>query len=215
MLRLIAATAAITFTGCASVTGSTSQNMSVQTLAHGGGMVSGARCDLINSKGKWFITTPGSTRVTRSNDDMQVLCQKPGHEPGRAAVVSDIKGSMFGNIILGGAIGAIVDHSNGSAYEYPALVEVTMGPATGFIAPPTAQAAAAAPTQMVANRMQPSNPDQAKAEELARASCSATPTAYSMGGGPGMGMEQFNIACDDGRQMRVRCDAGVCRELGR
>jgi hypothetical protein len=34
---------------------------------------------------------------------------------------------MFGNIILGGGIGAIIDHNNGSAYEYPAFIQVIMG----------------------------------------------------------------------------------------
>ncbi|MEY5028041.1 MAG: hypothetical protein RLZ63_356 [Pseudomonadota bacterium] len=34
---------------------------------------------------------------------------------------------MFGNIILGGGIGAIIDHNNGSAYEYPSLIKIFMG----------------------------------------------------------------------------------------
>ena len=34
---------------------------------------------------------------------------------------------MFGNIIFGGGVGAIIDHNNGSAYEYPALIKIFMG----------------------------------------------------------------------------------------
>ena len=34
---------------------------------------------------------------------------------------------MFGNIIFGGGIGAIIDHNNGSAYEYPPTVKIMMG----------------------------------------------------------------------------------------
>jgi hypothetical protein len=34
---------------------------------------------------------------------------------------------MFGNIILGGGVGAILDHNSGVAYEYPALVDIFMG----------------------------------------------------------------------------------------
>jgi hypothetical protein len=33
---------------------------------------------------------------------------------------------MFGNILLGGGLGAIVDHKNGSAYEYPSLIQIFM-----------------------------------------------------------------------------------------
>lgn len=120
----------VLLTGCASITGSTNQTMSVQTRQQGGSEVSGAACELSNNKGKWFVTTPGSVMIHKSNDDMQVLCEKSGMQPGRAAVVSETKGSMFGNILLGGGIGAIVDHNNGSAYEYPNLIQILMGTTT-------------------------------------------------------------------------------------
>lgn len=113
--------------GCASITGTTNQSVSVQTREQGGGELAGAACELTNSKGKWFVTTPGSVMVHRSNDDMQVLCTKTGTEPGRTSVVSETKGSMFGNIIFGGGIGAVIDHSSGAAYEYPAFIQVLMG----------------------------------------------------------------------------------------
>lgn len=58
---------------------------------------------------------------------MQVICKKPGVDIGSANVVSRTKGNMFGNIIFGGGIGAIIDHNNGSAYEYPSLIKVFMG----------------------------------------------------------------------------------------
>lgn len=112
--------------GCASVTGSTTQNVSVQAREHVGADVKGAVCELSNSKGKWFVTTPGSVMIHRSNDDMQVLCSKEGYESGRSSVVSVTKGEMFGNIILGGVIGAVIDHNNGSGYEYPEFIQVLM-----------------------------------------------------------------------------------------
>ena len=112
--------------GCASVTGSTTQNVSVQTREHVGGNLPGAICELSNSKGKWFVTTPGSVMIHRSNDDMQVLCSKTGYESGMSSVVSNTKAEMFGNIILGGVIGAVIDHSSGSGYEYPEFIQVLM-----------------------------------------------------------------------------------------
>ncbi len=119
--------AAMLASGCASVTGTTNQSVSIQTVEPEGKELRGALCELTNEKGKWFVTTPGSTMITRSNDDMQVTCSKEGFEPGRASVVSATKGSMFGNIILGGGIGAIVDHNTGAAYEYPTFFQVRMG----------------------------------------------------------------------------------------
>ena len=34
---------------------------------------------------------------------------------------------MFGNILIGGGIGAIIDHSNGSAYNYPEWMRIVLG----------------------------------------------------------------------------------------
>ncbi len=114
------------FTGCASITGTTGQSVSVQTKK-GDEQVSGANCELANSKGKWFVTTPGSVPIGRSNDDLQVTCKKDGMDQGVVNVVPDTKGSMFGNILFGGGIGAIIDHNTGAAYEYPTLITVLMG----------------------------------------------------------------------------------------
>lgn len=113
--------------GCASITGSTKQNVSVQTMGQGGKEIRDAACELGNSKGTWIVTSPGSVTVTPSNDAMQVTCKRQGSEPGRASVVSATKGAMFGNIILGGGVGAIIDYSSGAAFEYPTLIQVEMG----------------------------------------------------------------------------------------
>ena len=113
--------------GCASVTGSSTQNISIQTRAPDGKEVKEAQCDLINKRGTYFLTTPGTIMISRSNDDLTVTCRKDGFDNGRAGVVSNTKGSMFGNILLGGGIGAIVDHNSGAAYEYPSFVQVVMG----------------------------------------------------------------------------------------
>ncbi len=119
--------AVILSSGCASITGTTGQNVSVETRSQAGKAVAGANCELTNSKGKWFVTTPGSVGIRRSNDDMSVICKKEGFDAGNASVVSDTKGSMFGNILFGGGIGAIVDHNTGSAYEYPTLIQIILG----------------------------------------------------------------------------------------
>ena len=113
--------------GCASVTGTSNQSISIQARASNGKEVKEAACDLINKRGTWFITTPGTVQIHRSNDDLQITCRKEGYDNGRASVVSETKGSMFGNILLGGGIGAVVDHNNGSAYEYPSFIQVVMG----------------------------------------------------------------------------------------
>lgn len=118
---------ASTLVGCASITGTTGQSVSIETLNKTGSSVVGASCELTNSKGKWFVNTPGTVAIRRSNDDMNIICRKDGVDPGLATVVSDTKGMMWGNILAGGGIGAIVDHNTGAAYEYPVLIQILMG----------------------------------------------------------------------------------------
>lgn len=126
--KFLTATAlAMLATGCSSITGTTGQSVSLQTRDKAGAEVPGASCELSNNKGKWFVTTPGSVQVRRSNDDMIVQCNKQGFESGQGSVVSETKGSMFGNIIFGGGIGAVIDHNSGAAYEYPTLIQIVMG----------------------------------------------------------------------------------------
>lgn len=125
---LAIATLCVLTTGCSTISGSgTTQPVSVQTFAADGQDVDGAKCEMTNDEGSWFVVTPGSTVIRRSNKDLQVICKKPGIDVGTANVVSRTKGNMFGNIILGGGIGAIIDHNNGSAYEYPSLIKIFMG----------------------------------------------------------------------------------------
>lgn len=126
MKKLMTVIVLLPLVGCASITGTTNQNVSVQTKDSAGTELVGALCELGNKKGKWFVTTPGSVGISRSNDDIQVSCTKDGYLQGKQGVVSDTKGMMFGNIIFGGGIGAIIDHNSGAAYEYPSVIQIVM-----------------------------------------------------------------------------------------
>lgn len=147
----------LTTSGCASIVNGTNQPLSVETRMKGAS-VAGANCKLLNDKGAWFVTTPGSVTVHRSYEDLKIQCEKDGVQPGISSVKSSTKGMAFGNILFGGVIGAGVDMANGSAYDYPPLIQVEMADTT-IIAPPapqttTPQAAApqAASTQAAASQ---------------------------------------------------------------
>jgi hypothetical protein len=65
--------------------------------------------------------------IQKSASDLTVVCTKKGHESGTTKVTSSVNGGMFGNIIFGGGVGAIIDHSKGTAYNYPETVPIEMG----------------------------------------------------------------------------------------
>lgn len=112
--------------GCASIVGGTTQVVSVETH-QSQSPVAGARCEMVNSKGTFHVTTPGTAMVSRAYGDLVVRCDKDGMETGQATVVSATKAMAFGNILFGGAIGVAVDVSSGAAYDYPELIRVGMG----------------------------------------------------------------------------------------
>lgn len=114
--------------GCSTLTGEgTAQSISVETMERASGdRIIDARCDLSNDEGAWTVLTPGSVMVHRSNKPLSIKCQKLGYIQDYSSVDSKTKANMWGNIIIGGGIGALIDHNNGSAYAYPDVVRIPM-----------------------------------------------------------------------------------------
>ena len=80
-----------------------------------------------NDKGAWEFVSPGTVAIRRSAEDLMVECKKDGVADGFLRAISRAAGGMFGNIIFGGGIGAIIDHSKGTGYNYPNDLPVKMG----------------------------------------------------------------------------------------
>jgi hypothetical protein len=148
VMLLVLCAVALT-SGCASLTGTPGQSVTVETRNQNGDAVSDVTCKLANTKGNWYVKTPGSVMITRSNDDMQISCEKEGLPAGKASAVSATKGAMAGNIIFGGLVGAAIDHSSGAAYEYPALLRIMMGSVTKIGPPDLSQPNGIAPSAAV------------------------------------------------------------------
>jgi len=129
--------------GCASIVNGQNQSLSVESR-NKGNQVAGASCKLSNNKGTWYVTSPGSTMIQRSFEDLSVSCEKDGLDPGLASVKSSTKAMAFGNIIFGGVIGVGVDMASGAAYDYPPVITVEMGKTIVLPLPPQAAAETAA-----------------------------------------------------------------------
>ena len=129
--------AASILSGCASITTGHNQSLSVETPA-----CLAASCKLTNDKGTWFVSnTPGTVTVNRAYGDMTVVSEK-GDAKSTAQFKSSTKGMAFGNIILGGVIGAGVDVATGAAYDYPTVLSVDLrcGANAAVAVPPAPQA---------------------------------------------------------------------------
>lgn len=124
---IIAITLQSLLTGCASITKDSNQAVKIETYTKENIAVAGVKCSAKNERGEWVATTPGVVNVHRSGQNLLVNCVKEGEQAGVATVVSRANGGMFGNILFGGGIGAIIDHNKGTAYSYPDWIRVIMG----------------------------------------------------------------------------------------
>ena len=110
--------------GCASITGTRNQPISVRSVC-GGAEMSGASCRLNNDKGEWYVNgTPGSVTIQKAFGDLAVECQKAGLGKGVRIYPSTANASIYGNILVGGLIGFAIDSGSGSGFDYPQSMSV-------------------------------------------------------------------------------------------
>ena len=119
----IVAIAAIGLSGCATIIQGTKQTMSVNTTP-----VDGAKCELTNATGTWYVTTPGSVEVHKTKTDLKVACEKEGVGKGTMTVESHFGGTTFGNAIVGGLVGVAVDAASGANFYYHSPISVALVP---------------------------------------------------------------------------------------
>jgi len=122
----------------------------VQTI-HDSKELVGVGCTLTNDAGIWFVTSPGSVSIHKSTGDLAIDCKREDVF-GNQTLVSKSNGAVWGNVLLGGGIGYIVDRNTGAGFDYPATVTVMMRK-VGSAAPlttPTAPAVAMPPVASAA-----------------------------------------------------------------
>lgn len=103
---------------CASIVQDDKQILSVETPD-----CLEAKCKLSNDQGTFYISkTPGTVSINRSYSDMTIECSK-GEYAQIITSESSTDNMVFGNILVGGIVGVIVDTSSGAAYEYDTLIQ--------------------------------------------------------------------------------------------
>lgn len=123
---------AFALTGCASVINDVTHPMKVETKTPAGALVVGADCKLTNDYGVFQVKSGDTAQVRRSSKDLEIVCKDPANPDATAKAISRANGGMFGNILLGGGIGAIIDHNKGTAYSYPIWVQMVFGKSLVF-----------------------------------------------------------------------------------
>ncbi len=112
-MKIIALTALLLVSACATVTSEATQDINVATEPKG------AACDLKNNAGTWKITkTPGTAAVRRDFSPLTITCAHEGEGPPMTRVLKPrTRGRAYGNILLLG-LPATIDAGTGYGYEY-------------------------------------------------------------------------------------------------
>lgn len=118
--------------GCASVLKDKTQPVKVEAINAAGESVAGAKCVLRNDRGEFNVETPNTVFVRKSAGELMVTCVEPEHGHADGKLLSRVGGAVFGNILLGGGIGAIVDTASGVAFNYPEWVQLVFGQSLTF-----------------------------------------------------------------------------------
>lgn len=120
------AAAAIGVSACSSIVEGTSQQILVNTTP------SGADCTLEREGftiGK-VNPTPGSALVDKTKHDITIKCTKDTFHESTYINESDVAGATFGNILIGGGIGWIIDSASGADNKYTSPANITLVPST-------------------------------------------------------------------------------------
>ncbi len=128
MIKIISAVAIVlTLTGCASIVNDSTHPMKIETKNAAGETITGAECRISNDYGSITSKSGDTAQVRRSSKDMDVTCKHPPNQDASGRVISRANMGLAGNIIFGGAIGAIIDHNKGTAYTYPTWIHLVFG----------------------------------------------------------------------------------------
>jgi hypothetical protein len=121
---LLAALAFTVLDGCATLTTSSSQTVTLTTDP------AGAACTF-KREGKVIgivNPTPGSLMVEKSHAAIDVSCVKGGYVDATGTVGSKFQAMTFGNILFGGIVGIVVDAASGATAEYEPQISIRLTP---------------------------------------------------------------------------------------
>ena len=131
-VRLFCASAALAaslLSGCATITGESTQVIHVMTFDARGNSVEGLRCKVSNGSEAYFGNSPMfGLEVRRSSSDLEIRCQGgPMSARGTAVSRGSKAGALAKAVLPGGTASTVVDHMTGYRYSYPIEVRLRVG----------------------------------------------------------------------------------------
>jgi hypothetical protein len=117
----------LALTGCATLTGSSTQTIEVTTVDARDRPVRGMTCTLTYGSGNYVFDTPVTDfEIKRSSTDMEIECRR-GSQIARGTVIPRAESAIAHAFIPGGSIATLVDFATGAMYTYPSPLRLRIG----------------------------------------------------------------------------------------
>ena len=114
--------AALAVTACSSIVNEKTTGINVDAP----GCPSRTECTLKNKKAEYEFSVPAHVTVTKSDDPLHIECRTPDGRTYINATESKMGNMIWGNVVFGGGIGAIVDAHTDAHRIYPHTIKVPM-----------------------------------------------------------------------------------------
>jgi hypothetical protein len=117
----------LALTGCATLTGSSTQTIEVTTVDARDRPVRGMTCTLTHGSGNYVFDTPVTDfEIKRSSTDLEIECRR-GSQVARGTVIPRAESAIAHAFIPGGSIATLVDFATGAMYTYPSPLRLRIG----------------------------------------------------------------------------------------
>jgi hypothetical protein len=177
--RVVASSLLIVTTGCATITGSSTQTIEVTTLDARDRPVKGMTCTLTHGPGSYVVDTPAiDLEIRRSASDLEIECRR-GSQLAKGTVIPRAESAIAHSFIPGGSIATLVDYATGAMYTYPSPLRLRIGQHLKFESGGEAKATVVANTGDPYAAPAAANPTKGSPAPATKAAPATTPTASS------------------------------------
>jgi hypothetical protein len=122
---LLAATALLSLTACATLFDHSSQPVNFQAAG-----ATEVACDVTYAGLKYHVRPPQTIIVQKSREDMRLSCQAAGNRVKTMVVPSSVSGWTFANVGNGVVPGAAYDAETGAMFKYPDVILIDFSDTT-------------------------------------------------------------------------------------
>lgn len=106
-LVVVATITALATSSCATIISGSTQKIAVTSMPDGATVTS--------TPGNFQVTTPAQLALRRKDGPYTLKFEKAGYQPYEVRLSTDTNGWLFGNLLIGGLIGIVIDMNTGAA----------------------------------------------------------------------------------------------------